>query len=313
MTTTLLVLARTLHVGSAMLLVALPYFMLVVLRPVFMAGADAGYAPFCRRIVRSLWIAFAVEAVSGFAWFWLITAQMSDELPWGLLSADELKTVLWQTDFGRLWMARTAVGIALGMLLLFVSRQKADALLRPSPFSGFFFAVGSVLLLTLAWAGHAASGIHFHSLHLAADALHLFIGAIWPVSLAPMAAFLLHLHRHHHLAPAGREIASLQRFSRINLVAVLLLVATGIINALLMIGSWADLVTTPYGWLLTAKVAVVLLMIGLGAYNRFRLLPHLPVDPTLFRSLRRTVLTETLLAVVVLLIVGTMGMTAPPG
>ena len=313
MTTTLLVLARTLHLGSAMLLVALPYFMLAVLRPVFVPGAGAGYEPFCRSIVRWLWVAFAAEAVSGLAWFWLVTAQMSDESPWGLLGADELKAVLWQTDFGRLWLMRAAVGIALGVALFFVSRQKATALLRPSPASGFFFALGSVLLLTLAWAGHAASGIHFHMLHLAVDALHLFVGAIWPVSLAPMAAFLWHLHRHRPLAPAGREITALQRFSRINLVAVLLLVATGIVNALLMIGSWADLVTTPYGWLLVGKVAVVVIMIGLGAYNRFRLLPRLPADPILFCSLRRTVLTETLLAVVVLLIVGTMGMTAPPG
>lgn len=311
MTTTLLVLARTLHLGSAMLLVALPYFMLAVLRPVFVPDASEDYEPFCRRIVRWLWIAFAVEAVSGLAWFCLVTAQMSDESPWEMVSADELKAVLWQTDFGRLWMARTAVGIALGIALFFISRGKAIA--RPSPVSGFFFAIGSVLLLTLAWAGHAASGIHFHMLHLAADALHLFVGAIWPVSLAPMAAFLWYLHRHRPLAPADREIAALQRFSRINLVAVLLLVATGIVNALLMIGSWADLVTTPYGWLLVGKVSVVLLMISLGAYNRLRLLPRLPSDPTLFHTLRRTVLTETLLAIVVLLIVGTMGMTAPPG
>jgi putative copper export protein len=54
------------------------------------------------------------------------------------------------------------------------------------------------------------------------------------------------------------------------------------------------------------------MMIGLGALNRLYLLPRIESEAVLFRMLRKTVLAESGLAAIVLLIVGMMGMTAPP-
>ena len=82
MTTAVLVLARTLHIGSAMMLVALPYFMLVVLRPVFTAGATESHDSFCRGVVNWLWVTLILEAVSGLVWFWFVAANMSGNSPW---------------------------------------------------------------------------------------------------------------------------------------------------------------------------------------------------------------------------------------
>jgi putative copper export protein len=61
--------------------------------------------------------------------------------------------------------------------------------------------------------------------------------------------------------------------------------------------------------LLVAKVLVVAAMIGLGALNRYRFLPALAHGPA--PGLLRTVVAETVLAVLVVLIVGAMGTTAP--
>jgi putative copper resistance protein D len=312
MTTAVLVLARTLHIGSAMMLVALPYFMLVILKPIFAADTVQSYDSFCLGVIKGLWGALILEAVSGFVWFWFVTAQMSDQSPWGILDEADLSAVLWQTQFGQLWLGRAAVGVALGVALCFVSRKKARASLQPSRLNWLVLAISGLLLITLAWAGHGASGIHYHVLHLVADTLHLLIGAIWPLGLIPMVCFLWYVHRRNQIVPADREIKALQRFSQISLVAVLLIVATGIINGWLMVGSWEAMVTTTYGRLLLGKVVVVGIMIGLGAFNRLYLLPRMQANPILFRTLRRTILAESGLALVVLFIVGTMGMTAPP-
>lgn len=312
MTTAVLVLARTLHIGSAMMLVALPFFMLVVLRPVFAVDTVESHLALCRGVVKWLWIALVLEAISGGVWFWLVTAQMSGQSPWGVLDSTDLNTVLWQTQFGQLWLGRAIVGAVLSMALFFVSRSKTASLPRPSFLNWVVLALSGCLLITLAWAGHAAAGIHHHVLHLVADTLHLLIGSVWPMGLIPLAGFLWHLDGRGQTLPTDREIEALQRFSHLSLFAVLILVATGFINGCLMVGSWEALVTTAYGGLLLGKVVVVGIMIGLGAFNRLHLLPRLQGAPMLFRTLRRTILAESGLALAVLTIVGIMGMTSPP-
>jgi putative copper resistance protein D len=312
MTTAVLVLVRTLHIGSAMLLVALPFFVLVTLKPALTRDAIQVHASFCEGVVRSIWIALLVEALSGIAWFWFVTAQMTDQSPWQVLGGSDLSAALGETQFGRLWMWRAGLGIALGAALSLVPPRSAAGRPLPSRFCLIALVLGGSLLVTLAWAGHAASGIHDGTLHLFADMLHLLIGAIWPMGLIPMGGFLWHLHRANRPALAEGEIAALQRFSQTSLVAVLAIVATGFINGWLMMGSWTALATTPYGQLLLLKIAVVALMIAVGGFNRFYVLPRLPADPNSLQRLRRTIIAESALAASVLLIVGIMGMTAPP-
>jgi putative copper resistance protein D len=253
-----------------------------------------------------------LEAISGGFWFWFVTADMSGQSPWGILDPADLSTVLWQTQFGRLWLGRAVVAVVLGLTFFFVSRRKTFLLPGPSLFNWLIPALSGVLLITLAWAGHAAAGIHYQALHLLADILHLVIGSIWPAGLVPLAGFLWQSDRRTQMLPADREIKALQRFSQISLIAVLTLLATGLINGWLMVGSWEALVTTTYGRLLLGKVLVVGIMIGLGALNRLHLLPQIQAAPVMFQTLRRTILAESCLAGVVLIIVGIMGMTAPP-
>jgi putative copper resistance protein D len=204
------------------------------------------------------------------------------------------------------------LGIALGAALIFLSRGKGLRAPGRSWLSQAVMAMSGMLLVTLAWAGHGASGVRFHDLHLGADVLHLATGAIWPMGLIPMAGFLWQLQRSGRELPRAGEIEALERFSRISLGAVVVIVLTGVINGWLMVGSWEALVTTTYGWLLVGKLALVGMMIGFGALNRLYLLPRIESETILFRMLQKTVLAESGLAAIVLLIVGMMGMTAPP-
>lgn len=307
-----LVLARTVHIGSAMLLVALPFFMLVILQPGLGAERGEGYSMFCRKIIKGLWLAFILEALSGLVWFWFVAAQMSDQSPWRILDSADLNAVLWQTQFGQLWLARAAIGVLLGVVLYFVSRRKSQPRPVIYPSNWLALAVSSILLATLAWAGHAVAGIHYHALHLAADILHLLLGSIWPIGLIPLGWFLWDAHQRNQPSLEDSEIGTLKRFSQFSLIAVLLLLITGFINGWLMIGSWNALFTTNYGLLLLIKVLAVMVMISLGAYNRLYLLPRIQEGRWFLLSLRRTVFAESLLALVVVSIVGIMGTTSPP-
>ena len=304
MTTAILVLARTLHFGSAMMLFALPFFMLVILRPVFSADTRESYPLFCLHMTKWLGVALILEAGSGAVWFWIVAAQMSNHSPWSVLDAADLNTVLWQSEFGQLWLVRAVVGVTLGGALYFVSQRKTLSPPKPCLLNGFVIIISGCLLITLAWAGHAAVGVHHQILHLLTNTQHLLIGAIWPTGLIPMAYFLWHINKGNRPSPAHREIATVKRFSQASLAAVLILLVTGFLNGWLMIGSWGNLVATAYGRLLLCKVFVVAIMIGVGAFNRFRLMPRIHDAPIMFQILGRTILAESCLALVVLFIVG---------
>ena len=312
METAILALARALHIGSAMLIVALPYFVLIVLKPVLNDERAATWTPFMGVITRWLWILWAVQAISGVAWFWLVAAEMAEQSPWQLLDLSDLSAVLWQTQFGQLWLGRSILGTVLGVILILLSPRNQEIRFLSSPCGWMALGIGTLLLATLAWAGHAAAGIQRHDFHLFIDVVHLFIGSIWPMGLLPLGLFLRQSRLRNRLSSNEGETKVLLGFSRASFAAVLVLTTTGIINGYLMMGSWGALFATPYGELLLGKVAVVAVMIGLGACNRFYLLPRLREGVSVMPLLRRTILAESVLAVIVLLIVGMMGMTSPP-
>jgi len=309
MTTALLVLARALHIGSAMLLIALPFFTVFVLRPARAEDHFNRDEAFCRRMIAFLWVVLTVEAISGAVWLWLVAAEMNDVSPWGGLTLANMEAVLFQTSFGQLWIGRWIVLVILALLLGWLG--KSAALHRPKPNSAtwLFLILAGGLLASLAWAGHAGSDARWHFWHLFVDMAHLGAGAIWPLGLFPLVIYL-----RRSLREAGgfaeNDIAVVRRFSRASLAAVLILIGSGVANSWLMLPSWVALFTSNYGWLLLGKILVVAVMVGLGAFNRARLLPRL--TPGSAPRLVQSVVVESILALIVLLIVGLMGIT-PPG
>jgi putative copper export protein len=310
-TTILLVLARSAHFAGAMLLVALPFFAVWVARPALAGAKPETREGLDRDLRRWFWSAFLVEALSGVAWFGLAAAQIGDSPPWSLPDPGDLNALLLQTQFGHLWLGRATVLIVLFVFAAFAPGRLFCLFEENGRRGALLLAPGTVLLVSLAWAGHAAAGINDRATHLLADTLHLLLGAVWPVGLVPFALFL----RQAAAWPRDVALAVTRRFSQTSFAVVFLLGATGLINGWLLVGSWSALVGTGYGRWLLAKVAVTLLMIGLGAWNRFVRLPQLAVAPegaSRYSLLFRNVVIETALAGIVLLIVGVMGMTPPP-
>jgi putative copper resistance protein D len=109
-----------------------------------------------------------------------------------------------------------------------------------------------------------------------------------------------------------------RRFSTLGIVSVGVLVATGIINSWVLVGSVPALVGTDYGRLLLVKVALFFVMMAIAGVNRLRLTPRLVQAPSAavaenaLRQLQRNSLVEAAVGAIIVFIVGVLG-TLPPG
>lgn len=150
------------------------------------------------------------------------------------------------------------------------------------------------------------------TLLVAADVLHLVAGAVWLGGLVGLALSLRAL--------AGREVlaaTTLARFSTLAGGLVLAVAVTGTFQAWRIVGSWAGLVETRYGWLLLAKVALALVVAGLGGWNRWRTLPQVRAAAGFgdreraATAVTRTVRVEAVVLVVLLGVTGVLVNQSP--
>jgi putative copper resistance protein D len=222
------------------------------------------------------------------------------------LDLDTITNVLLGTSFGEVWCWHLVFAIlAIGVCLAPSMAWRMPAIL----------ALSLLLLVSLAWVGHAVEGRGpVRLVHQINQMLHLLAAGLWLGGLLPLA-WLLGRAR----SPSGTEWTAIARevvprFSQVGYVAVALLAATGALNTLLLVGSTRALVDTPYGRLLGLKILLFLAMVGLALFNRFRLLPRLQREPQDLRvaaALTRTILCEQGLGLVILAVVSVLG-TWPP-
>jgi putative copper resistance protein D len=132
------------------------------------------------------------------------------------------------------------------------------------------------------------------------------------MALGRLLMFARQLPSAEHDADA---IAALVRFSGMGYVAVAILIGSGLINAWILVGSPERLITTPYGRLLLMKMCLLAGMLALAAQNRFRLVPSLQgskeTSVELLPLLRRNVIGEQILGLMIVLIAAWLGTLAP--
>jgi copper transport protein len=156
--------------------------------------------------------------------------------------------------------------------------------------------VGFVALAGFAIEGHTRSQ-HPIPLMIAFDVVHLAAGAVW---LGGLACLVLAYRSGPRPDVLARVVG---RFSAIAVYAVAVVIAAGTGMAILVLPSVGDLFTTGYGLTLLVKVALVLPVIGLGAYNNRRLVPAMSAGAAAAPERRRRLGTTVTVEVVVLLAV----------
>jgi copper transport protein len=135
--------------------------------------------------------------------------------------------------------------------------------------------------------------------------LHAAAAAFWVGSLVPL---------YRALTGSPEEVGRLlQRFSFIATWAVAGLAAAGLVIAWLQVRQPEALVTTSYGRVLLAKLALVAALLGLAALNRLRLTPALVRgDADAPRQLGWSIAGEVGLVIAVLTATAALGTTPPP-
>ncbi|WP_149361525.1 copper resistance CopC/CopD family protein [Lolliginicoccus suaedae] len=204
------------------------------------------------------------------------------------LSGSALATVLG-SSFGS--------SALLGILGLALMLAPARGLL---PILGAVLATAAFVL-----AGHSVTA-QPQSLVLASDLVHVGAAAVW---LGGLLGLLILLRGSMPAEAAARTVA---RFSTIAAILVTLLALSGTAMAWAEIRDWSSL-DTRYGWILLAKIAGVVLVIAVAAYNRWRLVPRIQQRSSAApRQLARALRIEAIGLLIVLALTAVLVATSPP-
>jgi copper resistance protein D len=316
-----LILARWVHLSASILLASLFLFELVILVPATrMQSASAGplLGKFRDQTFRAASWTILIALISWAIWSWLVAAAMTGDDLIACLEKGDCWTVLITTQFGHTCLFRVLIGLLSGTFLWQPWRRSG----KHSVLLATLMALSTVHLVSLAWIGHAAADSGpFRGAHLLGDAIHLLASACWPGALAPLAAFFLLVLKTSRIKAIELAAPVVQRFSASSLIAVAVLAATGLSNSIFMVGNFRSLLTTAYGQLLISKIILFFAMVAFGALNLFLLKPKVSAEVfpmgvgernRAAHLLLRNVLWELGLGTVVLLIVGLLGVSAPP-
>lgn len=231
-------------------------------------------------------------------------------------------TSVFQTDllmavltsrWGSLWLGRLVGSIVLALLVTG---------LMPSAFGGhvrrvwwiLHLCIGSVLLALTSMNGHA-SVTQPVWLSLSADMLHLAAAVVWVGSLISfLVADLPLVWSEREPSKASSVAISLGRLSDISVVAMQIMVATGLYGAWVQVKVPSALVTAFYGRTLLAKMALVAVAVGMGAYHLFVVRPKIEMRADLTKAtsrLSRTLALEMSVAVAILAAAGLLTSLPP--
>jgi copper resistance protein D len=304
-----MVYVRAVHFAATILAAGVVIFQFLVAEPAF-RSASGDFRPSIgtlrRRWTWTVWTGLALAAVSAAIWVLLLAANIYDAPVGDVWRNGGVWTVVAQTRFGRVWSLRFALGV---LLAAFMAAPIDPA--RRSRLGGIAIVLAIGVLIGPAWTGHAgATPGALGQFALASDALHLLAAGVWLGGLLPLAMLLDCARREKQPGWAGLTSEAVRRFSLLGIASVGLLLASGLINSWYEVGSINNLIETPYGWLVIAKLGLFAAMVALAAVNRFYLTPRLSAAGAL-RQLERNSLTEAALGFAAVLVVGFLGSMAP--
>ena len=207
-----------------------------------------------------------------------------------------LGAVLTETHAGRMWAWRLGLAIALVVIVWLAAKWSFR--------QAAIFIVTGGLLFCESLSSHA---IDKGAPVIAVYFIHEIAAALWVGALLS----LWFGFARGHLGDQWNQRA-VQRVSQTAGYAVGLLILSGIFNAYEAIGLNAGrLLYTLYGRTLLTKLGLFVIVLGIGAYNRYRLVPA-AASAGSRRVLLRNVSIESVLLIGVLGLAALLGNTPPP-
>jgi copper transport protein len=163
------------------------------------------------------------------------------------------------SEAGWALLARAVLAAALAAALR-PAWRRARPLETPELAAATMFAVG--LVVAAAAIGHPVAG-PWPGLAVTVTTVHVGAMAVWLGGLTGLFGGVL-----RDGTAVGAVATVLPRFSRLAFSAVVALVVTGIVQAVREVQSPTALVVTTYGWLLIAKLVLVLVILGAAGVSR---------------------------------------------
>ncbi|WP_231557962.1 copper resistance CopC/CopD family protein [Modestobacter caceresii] len=177
----------------------------------------------------------------------------------GSLVDPQLLGTTLDSTFGRTLLLRVVLaGLLAAVLLRGWRRGRA-------PGTGWLIAAGvlaAALVVAVAAVGHPVAG-PLPVLAVAVAAVHVAAMSAWLGGLVALFAGAL-----RGPTPAGELVAALPRWSSLAAGCIGALVVTGVLQSVREVGSVSALFATTYGWVLVAKVALVLLVLVAALVGR---------------------------------------------
>ncbi len=184
------------------------------------------------------------------------------------LEASALGDVLAETDYGRGWMIRLALAIALLLIvgLLPRLRQRWNWLL--------LLALAVAGIVTISATGHAA-GEDRKWLAVAVDTIHMTCAGIWIGGLVAVVLSALSHAGSETTEDATIKGQLVRNHSRTSLVVMAVIISTGVLSASFHVGGFRSLQSEDYGITLMTKVALLIIVLVAAAINLLVLVPRL--------------------------------------
>lgn len=226
--------------------------------------------------------------------------------PLSMLDWASIEAMVLSTDMGWAFMVRFAM-LSLAALVVVTNARRSMA----ATFYG-------VALLTFVWSGHAAATEgQLGQLHRLNDGVHLLAGGLWIGAIGWFLHLTIAAHRNPSVIALEPLLDTMHRFAPLGISLVAVVALTGLINAHLIFGlsNSAKILTTNYGWMLTAKISLVVLMLVCAAHNasiaRHRDLTATNSAATTLAALRTSLFAEFMFAIAVVAMVAFFGLASP--
>jgi copper transport protein len=232
--------------------------------------------------------------------------------PW----SRSVHTVLFQTRFGAIWLGRLALIFVLARLTPAAVEAEGSGR-RGRWLEGACMAASLLLLLTASLGSHASAEAA-PLLPVVMDWVHLIAASAW---IGGLFFFIAGLRSLRELPAEFRTRLTarlIPRFSVLAIVSMAALTLTGLFSAVVRVGTIDALLSSLYGHALVVKLAIVLIMLTLGATNLLIVSPRMKRaaasdggNGRLVDRFRRIVWGEVTLAAVLLLSVGVLTSLPP--
>jgi copper transport protein len=205
------------------------------------------------------------------------------------------------------WKAGFATSFGRTVVFMFSALALAALALASGPGrSGQWISLSALLTaaFALCLSGHASAAAP-QWLMRPAVFLHVAAISIWIGALLPLAA---------EFRRDGSEAAmALRRFSNFIPLAVAVLIVAGMVLTYVQVLRIEALVTTSYGWVLLAKMGLLVVLFALAAFNRWRLTNRSEQGETAAITLLvRSMMAESLVVLLILGVAATWRFTPPP-